>query len=61
MKKIILLLIFILSCSVIFTACDDYSTPQKVYTIGREYTFGDTLRLKTENDVENEQFIITYT
>ena len=60
MKKILLLLIFIISCSVIFTACDDFSTPQRGYDIGREYVFGDTLKFKIENDIENEQFVITY-
>lgn len=56
MKKILLLLIFILSCSVIFTACDDYSTPQEFYYIETNYDLGHT-EIQLNNDRENEQFI----
>ena len=60
MKRIIAFILLI-SCVVLFTGCiENPSTPQRLYDIGREYVFGDTLKFKIENDMENEQFVIIY-
>ena len=60
MKKAIYLLITLVCVVCLFGCVEQPTTPKRLYDIGREYVFGDTLKFKIENDAENEQFVITY-
>jgi hypothetical protein len=60
MRRIISLILLI-SCVVLLAGCiETPTTPQIGYDVDREYVFGDTLKFKIENDIENEQFIVIY-
>lgn len=58
-SKIISVIIAIFLVTALFSGCNDNNTPQKVYSIGKYYTF-NTVKVKLENNIEEERFVLFY-